>query len=164
MKTTIKTHIGALMMVALLSVVGMLSSCGGSEPNPEPTAGDLVLASLATSPWKVKSVTVDGVDKSSMFADLTITFTSNQSLDGKPSAFSGSFTATNGGVVWPATGTWTITDPTVGSSLSRSDGVTIQLSEASATSIKMSLAWSKNTFGAGRVGSVKGQHVFTMGK
>lgn len=152
----------------VLMFVLLLSSCGGDggtdpTPEPEPTAGEKVLINLVASAWKMKSVAVDGVDKSSLFTGLTISFTSSASSNGKPTAFSGSFTTTNGGPVWPASGNWTITDQTTGASLSR-DGLAIQLTEVTESSLKMSLNWNKDTFGPGRVESIKGQHVFTMGK
>jgi hypothetical protein len=155
-----KATIQSLIASGIIAVLMLTSSCGGdTEPEPEPTAGDAVLANLASGQWKVSSVTVDGADKSSLFTNLTITFSTSA-----PGTFSGSFSATNGGPVWPATGTWTITDPAVGSSLSRGDGTTIQLTEVTTNSLKMSLAWSKNTFGPGKTGSVKGQHIFSFSK
>lgn len=160
-----------LIMVCLSGVVVAfvltLSSCGGddgTDPTPEPTVGEQVLSNLVASQWKVKSVTVDGSDKSSSFPGLTITFTSSATTNGKPSSFSGSFTASNGEPVWPLSGNWTIPDIAVGSKLQRSDGIEIQLIEVTETSLKMSLPWSKNTLGPGRIESIKGQHVFTMGK
>lgn len=157
--------ISGIVLVSMLFLI----SCGGDggadpNPTPEPTAGEKVLVNLVASAWKVKSVTVDGTDRSSLFPGLTISFSSSASTNGKPTAFSGSFTSTNGGQVWPASGNWTITDPTTGALLSRGDGVAIQLTEATEASLKMTLTWNRNTFGPGRTKSVKGQHIFTMGK
>ena len=163
MKTPNKNHISAAILSLIVPALLLFSSCGG-DPEPEPTAGDIVLTNLVSGQWRGGSVTVDGVDKSSLFTNLTITFASASTADGKPVAFNGSFTTTNGGAVWPASGNWTITDPTVGTNLSRNDGVTVQLTEVTATQLKFNLAWSKNTFGSGKVGSVKGQHAFTFGK
>jgi hypothetical protein len=162
MKTLNKNHIRVAALVAIVPALLMFSSCGG-DPEPEPTAGEVVLTNLVGGQWKVGSVTVDGMDKSSLFSNLTITFASSQTADGKPVAFNGSFTTTNGGPIWPASGNWTITDPTVGTNLSRSDGVVVQLTEVTASQLKFNLAWGKNTFGSGKVGSVKGQHSFTLG-
>jgi hypothetical protein len=146
----------ALMGAALISTFMMhLSSCKGKDP--EPSAGDLAIASLIASPWKVKVVTVDNQDKTSLFTGFTIAFSKSGAADG-------SYSSTNGGLVWPATGQWTISDPLVAGSFKRNDGLDVQLIEVTTTSLKMSLNWSKNTFGPGRVESISGQHVFTMGK
>lgn len=127
------------------------SSGGGDDPAPEKTAAELTTAKLTASQWKVGSVTVDGVDQSALFKSFNITFTAT------------SFSTTNGGVVWPSSSNWLFTDANA-TGFSRNDGITVQLQEITDSSLKMSLAWSKNTLGPGRIESVKGQHVFTMGK
>jgi hypothetical protein len=163
--TNINSGIPLFFSIMLLFGVFSFSSCGGDGgDDPEPTAGEKVLINLVASQWKVKSVTVDGADKSSLFPNLSITFVSSASVNGKPTAFSGTFTTVNGGSVWPALGNWNINDIAVGSKLTRSDGLEIQLTEVTETSLKMSLAWNKTTIGPGRVESVKGQHIFSMGK
>ena len=163
MKTFNKNLFNTAILAMIVPALLLFSSCGG-DPEPVPTAGDIVLTNLVSGPWKVASVTVDGVDKSTLFANMTITFASSSTADGKPVAFNGSYTTTNGGAVWPASGNWTITDPTSGTILSRSDGVTVQLTEATASQLKFNLAWSKNTFGSGKTSSVKGQHAFNLSK
>lgn len=127
------------------------SSGGGDDPTPEQTPAQQVTAKLTSATWKVGTVTVDGTDQSTLFKNLTITFSSN------------SFTTVNGGAVWPASSNWSFTDANA-TGFTRGDGVTVQLQEITDSSLKMSLAWSKTTLGPGRIESVKGQHVFTMGK
>jgi hypothetical protein len=148
-----------LMAVALATLGAFsisLSSCKGKDT--EPSVGDKAVLNLVASPWKVVSVSVGGADRTSLFTGFTITFS-------KASANTGGYTSLKGGVVWPASGQWTIADMTTATtSFQRSDGVEVTLTEVTATSLKMSLAWGKNTFGPGRTGSVSGQHVFTMGK
>ncbi len=46
--------------------------------------------------------------------------------------------------------------------IKRSDGVEITVVEASATTLRLSLQWSKGSLEAGRTGSVAGNHVFTF--
>jgi hypothetical protein len=147
-----------------ISALTLLYSCGGSEPEPEPTAAEAAVINLTNSAWKVNSVTIDGVDKTSMFTNLSITFTPTSTTNGKPSSLNGSFTAVNGGLVWPASGTWSFPNTADGNNVLRGDGVSLQLTELTATTLKISLAWSKTTFGTGRSAGLKGQHVFTMGK
>lgn len=160
---SISILIAALAITALL----IIQSCGGDgdpDPDPEPTAAELAVINLTNGTWKVNSVTVDGVDKTSMFTNMSITFTPASMTNGKPSSLNGSFTSTNGGLVWPSSGNWSFTNTNDGTNLSRSDGLSIQLTTLTATSLKMSLAWSQTTYGEGRAKSLKGQHEFTMGK
>ena len=148
------TIIRSVIAIAFLVACAQFMSCGsggGDDPAPEKTAAELTTAKLTASQWKVGSVTVDGVDQSALFKSFNITFTAT------------SFSTTNGGVVWPASSNWSFTDANA-TGFSRSDGITVQLQEITDTSLKMSMAWSKNTLGPGRIESVKGQHVFTMGK
>jgi hypothetical protein len=132
----------------------MLSSCGGGGGEPEPSLQEKAKQNLTASPWKVISVTVDGVDKTSLFTGFTITFTSAPSFN---------YTTTNGGAVWPSSGGWSFSDSD-GKALNFSGVLPIQLTTLTETSLVMSFAWNKNTFGSGRSGSIKGNHVFTMGK
>jgi hypothetical protein len=147
------TIIRSTIAIAFLLACSQLISCGGGggDPEPEKTKAEEVTAKLTAGQWKVGLVTVDGVDQSALFKSFNITFTAT------------SFSTTNGGVVWPASSTWSFTDANA-TGFSRSDGITVQLQEITDTSLKMSMAWSKNTLGPGRIESVKGQHVFTMGK
>ena len=78
---------------------------------------DRVSALLTSSgPWTVQSVTVDGSDQTALYKDVQLTFTST------------SFTTTNGGVIWPASGTWKFTDDTA-HSIERDDKLVITLDE-----------------------------------
>jgi hypothetical protein len=163
------TFLGGLSLVPVTAFLLSLSSCGGDggdDPDPkdpELTQGEKVVASLVKSSWKVASVTVDGADQLNLFTDFTIQFSPSSSSNGKPS-FSGSYSTTKGGPVWPSSGNWTIGDVNAAGSFQRSDGITVTLSQVTETSLKMTLTWSKNTFGPGRSESIKGQHVFTMSK
>ena len=144
-----------ISLVSLSALSFLFASCGGKDPAP--SVGDKAISNLVTSPWKIVSVTIDGVDNTSLFTGFTITFT-------KATSNAGSYTAVNGGLVWPTSGQWTIVDMNTAGSFLRNDGIEVQLLEVTATSLKMSLIWGKNTFGPGRIGSVSGQHIFTMGK
>lgn len=139
----------------LALVVMFISGCGGgkSDPAPAPVETEAVKNTklLTTGTWNVQTVSVDAVDKTTVYKDLKITFNST------------GFTATGGGSVWPATGTWKFSDDT-GKVITRGDGLSISLTEVSTTKLVLALAWTKTTLGDGRVESVSGQHVFTFGK
>ena len=141
-----------ILLGLLILLVMFLGSCG--EEIVPPTAEEqntalLVGTGSAAKTWKVQSVTVDGVDKSSLFAGMTIKFTE------------GNVTVTNGGVVWPATGTWTF-NTSEAKSIKLGNGTEIEL-EVSETVLKLTLSWTRNTFSPGKVSSVAGRHVFTFG-
>ena len=99
----------------------------------------------------MSSVTVDGADKTSIYKDLKLTFTST------------GFTSVNGGVVWPASGTWQFTDGT-GKNITRGDGLQIAIDEASTSKLVLKLTWNQTTLGPGRVNSLMGVNVFSFGK
>ena len=144
-----KNIITRILTMSVVVAILFLSACkGGGEPSL--SKQDDVKAKLTASPWKVSTVMVDGVDKSAIYNALGLIFTNT------------GFTATNGGAIWPASGTWTFTS-TDATAITRNDGLVITLTDVTATSLKLSLNWTKNTLG-GRTESVNGQHVFTFGK
>lgn len=137
----------------MIIAIVQLSSCGGKGGDPTPTtpsAQDAAKALLVANPWKLQGVTVDGVDKTSVYAGFGINFTST------------AYSTTNGGTVWPASGTWSFAN-TDGTAIKRDDGLLIQILPTS-TSLVMTFTWTKTTLGGGRVGSVSGVNVFTMTK
>jgi len=146
---SIKTrfNITTLALIAL----GFLSSCDSSDDVPALSKMDEVKAILIASPWKVNTVSVDGVDKTITYKDLGLTFTET------------GFTAVSGGPVWPASGTWSFTSATA-TAFTRNDGLEVSIEEATATSLKLALTWNKNTIGQGRQQSISGQHVFDFKK
>ena len=146
---TLKLYSSAFTCMMLLLLI---AGCGGSDPTPTPVSKqDEVKAKLTLPTWKMQSVTVDGADKTSLYKDLTLKFTAS------------GFTSTNGGVIWPATGTWSFTTADA-TAVKRDDGLVVTLQEVTDTSLKLALTWSKTTLGSGRIESVSGQHVFSFGK
>jgi hypothetical protein len=139
-------------VVALtLATFLVLAGCdGGDPPTPEETEVEKATKLLAGT-WTVQNVTVDGTDRTSVYKDVRITFSGSN------------LTATNGGVVWPASGTWRFTDDTA-KTITRSDGLTISVNELTSNKLVAAFPWTKATLGGGRAESVAGQHVFTFGK
>ena len=130
----------AWLMVGMIS----LSSCKKKTVVPD------AAALLKSGAWKIKTVTVDGADKLSLFTGMTLSFSATN------------FTSTNGVPVWPASGTWTLnTDKTV---ITRGDAVTVNIDNISETALGLSLTWGKTTLNGGRTESVAGKHVFTFTK
>lgn len=140
----------AFLVITMTAVLVHLTGCGGNDPAPL-SKQEEVTTKLTAATWKVQSVMVGGIDKSSVYPDLNLTFTDT------------GFTSTNGEAVWPASGTWSFTDANA-TAITRDDGLTVTLQEVTDTSLKLALTWNKTTLGPGRVASVSGQHVFSFGK
>ena len=146
MKTV--STVGRVSLFALaIAALGFMSSCGGGGGGPEKPD---VAAMLKSGQWKVQTVTVGGANQISLFTGLTVTFSAS------------SFSASNGGPVWPSSGTWTLN--TAGTIITRGDGLTVTIDNISETSLKVSLDWDQTTLGGGRIESIEGSHVFTFGK
>ena len=145
-----KTIIKSISVFMLLSAVMLLSDCGGkSDPAPA-TEAQRVTGLMKAGTWKIQNVTVDGVDQTALFKNFTISFGDTN------------FTTVNGTVVWPPSGTWKFVNDQA-TSFTRDDGLVVTIQSISSTSFIMSLVWTKTTLGPGRMESVKGTTVFTMG-
>ncbi len=144
--------IKAITLAFAITILGgllVIQSCGSKGGDPSPA--DQMKAILIAGTWNLQTASVDGVDKTPVYAGLTIKFTD------------GNFTTTNGRVVWPASGTWQFADET-GKNITRSDGLSVAIDEATATKLVLKFNWNQNTLGPGRISSVKGQNIFTFGK
>lgn len=135
----------SLASVLCLTFIMLFTACSEEEPAPS----DAVLSKLKSKTWNVSSVQVDGVDQTTLFAGMTLTFTVKD------------YQVNPANAIWPASGTWQFTDKE-GTVITRNDGLEITVAEITESSLKLSLQWSKNTFGAGRIASVSGQHLFTF--
>ena len=139
-------------LILFASVLLFASGCSKSDPTPAAETDAMKNTKLLTTgTWNVQTVQVDGMDKTIVYKDLKLTFTST------------GFTSIGGGSVWPTTGTWKFTDDT-GKVITRGDGLAINVNEISTTKLVVSLAWSKTTLGGGRIESIAGSHVFTFGR
>jgi len=139
----IRIHLFAVLTI----VISMLAGCGSGSKEVEPDTKAL----LTSGTWKMKAVTVDGVDKSTAFTNFTVSFSST------------AFTSANGSPVWPATGTWSFADATQ-KSVKRSDNVIVTINDITENQLTVSLTWAKSTLGAGRIESVAGAYSFTLNK
>ena len=142
--TAISILMGFFIVVCLL----LLEGCSKTSAAP-PTSVEKNTQLLTSSTWKIQTVQTDGVDKTAAFAGMSLKFTNT------------GFTTVSGNVVWPASGTWSFTDATA-TSFTRDDGAVIAIKSINATSLQVSLTWSKTTLGGGRISSVSGQYVFTF--
>lgn len=147
-------YLSIVKIFAALFVVIQISGCGdsgGGDPAPvtEPTANEAMETKLKAKPsWQIADVKVDGVT-SDLYPGLTVSFGSK------------TFTSTNGGKVWPASGTWNFVGE-AGNKISRNDGVEISISTLTDSQLVMSFTWSTTTFNGGRATSLKGSHTMTF--
>lgn len=144
---TYKSLSPVLLAVLLLMESFLYSACdGGEEPK---TQRQSTLEKLMAKTWKIKSVTADGVDVTSKFAGMSITFTET------------TFTVSNGSTLWSATDAWSfVNDEAV--SIKRADNVQVEIASLSASSLTLTLQWSKSTFAPGREQSVSGNYTFVF--
>ena len=147
MKTIMKS-LKLIFSVMIIVYLGMLLSCGGGEPGQ--SAQDKTTNLLIAHAWKIKTVTINDTDQSSVFANLSITFTKT------------AYSSVNGKAEWPASGTWSF-DGSSATDIVRNDGLTMTIESLSDTSLVISFLWDTTTFGGGRVQGVSGQTVFTFG-
>jgi hypothetical protein len=142
----------SILTVIALGAVLTLAGCDMLQPPPpEPTGAEKNEELLKGGAWDLTSVTVNGVDRTSVYEGLTVSFSSS------------GFTATNGGAIWPSNGTWSFNNDE-GVTMTRNDGAEISITEISETRLVLAMLWDKTTLGSGREKSVEGQHVLTFGR
>lgn len=141
------THKLSLLSILVLSIL-LIVSCGGKE-TPEPEVDRIKRLLNTGGAWTLQTATVDGVDKLSLYAGLSILFGEE------------TFTTTNGGEQWPASGTWSFTDATA-KVIERNDGLLITLTEVAEKRVVIAFTWSDTTFEEGRSQSLSGNHIFTL--
>jgi hypothetical protein len=144
----VRSSVICIMAVISFTCLLALAGCKKDDKNLET---DRTRKLLTANTWTIQSVTVDGVDKTSSHAELTLHFTNTQ------------FTTTHGGVVWPASGIWTFADDS-GKKILRSDDVEMTIQEVSAAKLVLTFTWMETTLGPGRLSSTSGEHVFRFAK
>jgi len=134
--------------VTLISVQVGLQSCGNDDPAPN----DVTQQILTAGKWNIQSATIDGVS-TDLFTNLTLSFDTNNPIY--------TYTTTNGGVVWPASGTWSFVGED-GKKIKRNDGLDIDLENVSDKQLVISYTWASTTFTGGRIKGIKGVNKLTF--
>lgn len=140
----------APIILFAFALMSLLFTSGCNE-DPLPITAQVKQILTSTASWKMQTVLVDGTDQSTVYKNLTLGFTDT------------GFTSSNGGAVWPSSGTWKFTDDTA-TAIERNDGLQVTIDTATDSKLVLKLTWTKTTFGLGRLASVKGVNVFTFGK
>ncbi len=128
----------------MLAVVISLS-CGGDD-GPSPL--DQRLEEL-TATWSLNSVTNDNLDVTSQFTGFTLTVTGNQT-----------YSTTNGGNAWPASGTFEVLQQNL-DILRRDDNVEVNI--VSITDTALVLSFNVNSV-RGSAHGITGSFVFNLNK
>ncbi len=148
-----------VMTLLLFGVLITNSSCDSTVDPPEPpvpTAAEETAALLKGSAWVMSGVKVDDVVLD-LYKNLNISFTSD--ADGS----NGKYTSVNGGVIWPASGTWRFKNPDA-KVMVREDGLEIGIDAITDKTMTISFTRTGDTVFGGRTKAVGGKHVLTMGR
>lgn len=135
------------ILLAITSLI-TLSNCGGDDG---PSVAEVTTKKLMAHPWHTANALVNGVDKTSVYSGLSLTFAKS------------AFTATNITPSWPISGTWVFVDKEA-TLLKRDDDLEIEILEITEDRLKISYTWNSTTFKPGRVTSVSGNHILTFAK
>jgi hypothetical protein len=134
-----------LYIIACLCSGIFILGCGKDDES----ATDRTNRLLRATTWELSKLTVDGTDQTSLYSDLVLSISP------------GTYTAENGEPVWPSAGTWQLTDA---STISRDNGMIIDINELDATALILSFQWTHTTYSGGKSKSVSGNHTFEFKK
>jgi hypothetical protein len=135
-----------ILFIAIVSFVSFTSCSEDADPDAKQKK---VLSLLTSGTWQSQSIKVDGVDKTSLYETVQLSFTNS------------TFTAVNGEPVWPANGAWLFTDKSA-KAFERSDEIEVSITEVTDQKLVLTFFWDNGSLGTGRVSSIEGTHVFTF--
>lgn len=147
-----------LSLLTLVSVLVTFSNCG-DDPPPAPPVTDVQFDKLAKT-WKINSVTLDGVDKTSDYTGFQLVFSGTK---GSP-PFNYTTSSRPSLSPWKASGTWDFgTAPET--QIIRDKGTADELPVTYAvTESTLTVSFTFNGTGyTARTGVVKGAWVYTFG-
>jgi len=147
-----KNNIAIPVFLVLVLVMALIGCKDKKEDDPNLNENEKVNQLLTSAGlWSVQSVTVDGSDQISLYKDVKLSFTTS------------TYNSLNGGVIWPASGTWKFADDS-GKSIVRDNTLPMTINEIAEKKLVLSFTWSKTTLGSGRATSIAGQHIFIFTK
>src|SRR5689334_12022694 len=111
--------------ILIIAICLCILSFPGCKKDPEPSLSEVATKKLVSKGWILRSVSVDGVDKTSTYAGLTLTFTTT------------GYTTTNGKVIWPTSGTWSFIDEDA-TRIKRNDDLEITITDLTDASLILS--------------------------
>ncbi len=131
--------------LCLLMIIALACSCGGDDG---PTPLEERLRAL-TARWSVNSVSNDNTDVTSQFAGFTLTVSGDKT-----------YSTTNGGNPWPASGTFDIASENLDLFM-RDDNVEIRI--VSITETELSLSFNMSSV-RGTASGITGSFTFNLTK
>jgi hypothetical protein len=137
-------------LVFLLALVLLTACKKKKDPEPVPETERVTALLKGSTPWAISDVTVDGVVLD-LYQGLEVTFTD------------GAYTSLNGGVIWPASGTWRFKDETA-KVMIREDDLELTILEIAEQSMTVEFIWAEDVFEGGRSKAVAGRHVMILGR
>ncbi len=141
-----------LHVVSFIVAVGLLLTFAGCKNNDEPTPLERITSMLTSAEaWQNPEVTVDGVDYSDLYKDLSITFSKSE------------YTTVGGAPIWATSGKWKFLNEE-GTLLKLDDTREVEINSISDDILELSFQWEENTFEPGRINSVKGKQKFKLKK
>ncbi|GAB5526038.1 MAG: hypothetical protein Roseis2KO_39100 [Roseivirga sp.] len=142
-----KTRFSLILTLCACITTGLLlSGCKKDDPDPQ----EEQIKALAGT-WNLSSVTNDGSDVTTQYQQFTLTLTTEKT-----------YSTTNGGNPWPASGTFDFPDDIVTDRVTRDDNVVVTISEVSATLLVLS--FNVNSVGSGTAAGITGSFTFTLTK
>ena len=141
MKTFVSIYVVALLL---------MSNCGTHH---DPTPDDIqqqTSKKLQAATWKAKTVLRDGVDVTAGYTNFTLTIAAN------------TYTTTNGGLTWPASGTWAFHGQST-TTVIRDGVIPVDFVLSSdASSLKLNFTIETSTYTGGRENGLKGEYEFDL--
>lgn len=151
MKTVVKQIRHSSLVACLFSMVVLVTSCK-KDKDPKPSEQDLFIEKLSAN-WTVSEVTIDEVEVTNAFENLSLSFTKEKT-----------YTTTNSvAPIWPASGTFTVASGSAVNAfmLLRNDDVLISVLSVSATRLQLEFTITAPT---SRTKQVSGRYEFTFVK
>ena len=141
------------ILYILLSMVALTATLTATScKDDDPSATERTMKKLVAHEWTLTKATVDGTDRTSVYEGLVLRWNKKQT-----------FSATNGGVIWPSTGTFSFTDKEGKSllvSLTNNEETQVSIETLTNTELVISFHRNESTIGQGRLTSIKGEHIF----
>ena len=145
----ITSSIKSVAVTFLVIAMAMLNGCKKNDPpSPQETVTTQLTSAAA---WQSPVVTVDGVDKSDVYKDFSITFGKN------------TYTTQSGSPIWKASGTWAFANAEA-TKMKLDGNIDVEINFISTDILELSLQWNEDTFEPGRINSVKGKNKFKLKK
>ncbi len=142
-----KTRFSLILAFCACITLGLLASgCKKDDPDPQ----EEQIKALAGT-WNLSSVINDGTDVSTQYQQFTLTLTTDKT-----------YSTTNGGNPWPASGTFDFPNAIVTDRVTRDDNVDITIAEV--TTSLLVLSFNINSVGSGSAAGITGSFTFTLTK